>query len=493
MGDKREELLRQLWTAQDEAYDLMCEYDSLPHHYGENILYQAEGHIIDLIAAYPGITITDLGNILKKTPSACSQIVRKLKEKGWVEQTRNRDNNRQFNLKLTESGQKVYEDHLEFNRYCQAETYGLAFASYFVSVFTGLAEYQLWIAALLIVIFFAISIKGTKAMATITTIITASLLISIVVFLAAGLPQVQPGYFSNADGQFFSGGFGGLIGAIAMMSFACQGTTMAPVSVMPATKKPRKTIPIGILLICLTVAVVYALMSIVAAGVLPVEQVAGENLSLVAQTIFSPTMFNIFILGAACCAIMSSLASGMTMLRYPLLAVAEDGWLPKIFAKTTSSGYPYMMMGFFLVFSIVPLFTGLSVDALISLLMIISMVMNAYMNISMIKLVKRYPEQWKKATLHMPTPIFNCLCIIGTVCALAVSYYLFKDLSVGSMVFCVVLLVVMMGLAQLRLRTGAVKKEDLLAKRERIAAAALAATAAEEAEELREAKAAKAV
>ena len=41
MGDKREELLRQLWTAQDEAYDLMCEYDSLPHHYGENILYQA--------------------------------------------------------------------------------------------------------------------------------------------------------------------------------------------------------------------------------------------------------------------------------------------------------------------------------------------------------------------------------------------------------------------------------------------------------------------
>ena len=47
MGDKREELLRQLWTAQDEAYDLMCEYDSLPHHYGENILYQAEGHIPD--------------------------------------------------------------------------------------------------------------------------------------------------------------------------------------------------------------------------------------------------------------------------------------------------------------------------------------------------------------------------------------------------------------------------------------------------------------
>ena len=369
-------------------------------------------------------------------------------------------------------------------------SYGLAFASYFTSVFTDLAPYQNLIAIALIVLFFALSVRGTKALATITTIITATLLVSVVIFVVVGLPKVQPGYFSNADGQFFSGGFGGLIGAIAMMSFACQGTTMAPVSVMPVTKKPRKTIPLGILLICVTVAAVYALMSVVAAGVLPVEQVAGQNLSLVAQTIFSPTLFAIFILGAACCAIMSSLASSMTMLRYPLLSVAEDGWLPKVFKKTTKSGYPYVVMGLFFVFTIVPIFTGLSVDALISLVMIISMVMNAYMNISMIKLIKEYPEQWKKSTLHMPTPLFNCLCVIGTVCACAVAFYLFKDLSTTSMILCVVLLVVMVGIAQIQLRTGMVKKEDLLAKRAKIAADALAATEADEAEEAREAAAA---
>ena len=125
MEQQREALLGQIWAAQDEAYDLMYEYDSLPHRYGAHILYQSEAHIIDLIGEHPEITVTELAAILKKTPSACSQIVRKLKEKGWVEQTRNRDNNRQFNLKLTESGQKVYEDHLEFTRYCQAETFGL--------------------------------------------------------------------------------------------------------------------------------------------------------------------------------------------------------------------------------------------------------------------------------------------------------------------------------------------------------------------------------
>ena len=117
--NSREAYLNKIWETQDEAYDLMCEYDSLPHFYGENILYQAEGHIIDLIALHPGITVTELANILKKTASNCSQIVRKLRAKGWVEQTRNKTNNRIYNLSLTESGQHVFQDHVAFSQKCQ--------------------------------------------------------------------------------------------------------------------------------------------------------------------------------------------------------------------------------------------------------------------------------------------------------------------------------------------------------------------------------------
>ena len=42
MEQQREALLGQIWAAQDEAYDLMYEYDSLPHRYGAHILYQSE-------------------------------------------------------------------------------------------------------------------------------------------------------------------------------------------------------------------------------------------------------------------------------------------------------------------------------------------------------------------------------------------------------------------------------------------------------------------
>ncbi len=121
----REEILQELWLAQDEAYDLMYEYDTLPHHYGANVLYQAEGTIINLIGRTPGVTITDLAAMLKRTPSACSQIVRKLRDKGWVAQTRNEQNNRQYNLSLTESGREVFDAHLQFNLDCQKEMFAM--------------------------------------------------------------------------------------------------------------------------------------------------------------------------------------------------------------------------------------------------------------------------------------------------------------------------------------------------------------------------------
>ena len=123
MSKKREELLEQIWAAQDTAYDLMSEYDSLPHSYGENVLYQAEAHLIDRIALHPGVTVTDLANMVRKTPSACSQLVRRLRDKGWVEQVRNTANNRQVMLRLTPAGEHVYRDHAAFDKQCQALTF----------------------------------------------------------------------------------------------------------------------------------------------------------------------------------------------------------------------------------------------------------------------------------------------------------------------------------------------------------------------------------
>ena len=118
--ENREKILNEIWKVQDEAYALMRSYDDIPHNYGESSLYQVEGEFIDIIAENPGITITEISERVGNTTSAASQIVRKLRKKGMLIQVRDEQNNRKYNLLLTDIGKKVYEGHQLFTKECKA-------------------------------------------------------------------------------------------------------------------------------------------------------------------------------------------------------------------------------------------------------------------------------------------------------------------------------------------------------------------------------------
>ena len=102
----------------------MSEYDSLPHSYGENVLYQAERRISSTGSPFtPASPSPTLQIWCAKRPAPCSQLVRRLRDKGWVEQVRNTANNRQVMLRLTPAGEHVYRDHAAFDKQCQALTF----------------------------------------------------------------------------------------------------------------------------------------------------------------------------------------------------------------------------------------------------------------------------------------------------------------------------------------------------------------------------------
>lgn len=305
--------------------------------------------------------------------------------------------------------------------------YAIAMVDYASMVFPGILPYTKMIEILLVILFFAATIKGSKFIASLTSVMTIILLASIALFVIMGLPKVRPGYFSGEG--FFLNGAGGFFLGIAVMSFACSGTTLVPVSFMEVTKNPKKTIPIGIVLITITVGIVYGLMGIVASGVLPVEQVADKNLSVVAAEIFPNWLWIVFVLGGAVCAIATSMSSGIAMLRYPTYRVAEDGWLPAFFKKTTKSGYPWVIQLLFFLVSILPILLDFDADAIVTMVMFPTMLMNIYLNLALIKLVKKYPERWEKSVFHMPNWIFNVISVLAAFSALMVGVTLFITLS----------------------------------------------------------------
>lgn len=124
-GEKmeREKALKEFWKESTKLVSIMSEFDGEQHLYGDNLMYQIEGSVIDLIAENPGINITEISAEIRRTISACSKFIKKFVDNGWVEQTRNPYNKRVFNLSLTPEGMEVYNARRVFNEKCQQIIY----------------------------------------------------------------------------------------------------------------------------------------------------------------------------------------------------------------------------------------------------------------------------------------------------------------------------------------------------------------------------------
>lgn len=109
-----------------KQFDLGCkyvnDYNALLHDYNGVVLYQAESQFLNAIGKNPGITVTELALFFDKTASACSQLMRRMKNKGWLFQQRNKDNNREYKLFLTAEGERIYHNHQEFEDRCYHRT-----------------------------------------------------------------------------------------------------------------------------------------------------------------------------------------------------------------------------------------------------------------------------------------------------------------------------------------------------------------------------------
>lgn len=356
---------------------------------------------------------------------------------------------------------------------------GLAFAMYAMSiveyastVFPGIAAYSQLIAFVIVTLFFATTMLGSKFMGKFNLIMVAVMIVSIAVYILVGLPQVN--YTSLVPGEnYFLGGPSGFIMALAIMSFACQGATM-PVALTPDTRDPKHTLPKAILIAAAAVMGIYCLIATVTAGVLPIETVANKNLGVVAREIFPYPVFVIFILGGACFAIATSLYGAIASIQHPLLATVQDGWLPAVLGKKTKGGYPWVMMLILYLIATVPIWIDMGLNELISLLMIPIMIINLINNALMFKLIKKYPDAWKTGFFRIPKWLFSVIIILSVFSDILISVALFTTLNPGDQYFIAIMLVLLFIYSYFRIKIGKVNLQDIERIRQEAEAAAYA-------------------
>ncbi len=344
--------------------------------------------------------------------------------------------------------------------------YGLNAIVYLASVIQPIAPYTKTLGIAVLVIAYILSAFDAKSISKVQDFMTIVMIAALAAFIGCGIAKVDFSSLSPFVDGFFLGGGNGFISASALMGYACMGASLTTVSLAQVTKDARHTIPKFTLIASVAVMLTYVLMAVVAVGVLPIEQVAGQTLSVVAEVIFNSLFFKLFIIGGAVFALLTSLCSGLVMLRYGLEAVAKDNWFPSVMNRTLKNGYPVVLMAINLVLGFVAIIFDLSMDDLVSLLQIPNAPLYLVATFACFSLPKKYPNLWKKNFFHMPMPLFYGL--MG-LCVAACGYYLYSYVITLSTQFYIaggVYIVLMYLYCYWRVKSGAVDKEGFERKRD---------------------------
>lgn len=169
----------------------------------------------------------------------------------------------------------------------------------------------------------------------------------------------------------------------------------------------------------------------------------------------------------------SSFPTVLAMIREPLSHMADDGWLPGPFRKKSTDGYPYFCFLLVYIIALIPILTGMSVDNAITMLMIPTMLINAYLNVACMIIPKKYPEQFAKRAIRFPVWLYNACSILGGFCAIVIAITLFKGLTAKNAIVAACIVIIPLIFSALALKRKSVDAKVLDERKAEIVKAAL--------------------
>jgi APA family basic amino acid/polyamine antiporter len=286
--------------------------------------------------------------------------------------------------------------------------FAITFATYACSLIPGMN--QTFVAFGILTLCYVMNLVGVDMAAKLQNILVAVLIAALAMFIILGLPKVDWSVF-RAEKAFMPNGFINFLTASSLLTFATGGAEFLS-ELGGEMKNPGRDLPRAMIGSTIFVAVIYALIGIVAVGVLPVDQVAGQSLVLVASAVLPKPLYVFFIVGGGMFAVASTLNATFTWCTKGLLIAAEEGWLPKQAASLTKRGTPWVLLTVFYIVGVVPVLTGIDIATIamlgngVSLIYVMFPIFTGYL------IYKKNPDAMKKTTFRISRPI---LAILTTV------------------------------------------------------------------------------
>ena len=301
---------------------------------------------------------------------------------------------------------------------------GTSFASYLASI----VQINETIAAVgILTILYLLNLFGLKSAAKIQNLLTILLIIALLSFVILGIPKVNFSYVLQKE-IMFTTGWEGMVDAISVVIFGVGGAFML-IESGSHIQNPQKLIPRTIFLVTFLIGgVFFGSIGLVASGILPIEQVANQPLTLVAKEIYVNSFgFAIFIIGGALLAIITTANASYSWYYNAVLKGCTDGWFPKSWGKKNKYGTPYILLTIFWLIGIVPILLGMDIQLLSRLSSGLTLASLIIPGLGILSLPKKYPEQWKASKFYMSETMLKICLVFSDSILLYFIYRNFKS------------------------------------------------------------------
>ena len=309
------------------------------------------------------------------------------------------------------------------------------------------------IAAACIILFYFINFFGVDAMAKAQNFMSALLLVVLFWFTVRGFPKIQPGFFGEG---FMTNGFKGLFAASTLLTYALLGGT----GVMPYSadaKNPKRDLPLAAAISTIAVAVLFAFMGAVCAGVLPIEQVANQTLSMVARHILTYPEYVVFMVGGALFAAATTLNGTIGSVAKSTVMMSYDGWLPRSMAVLHPKyNTPWKWQIFYFIMTMLPLILNFNISQVTDITLLGSYTLTCINIWGLLKMPKMFPKQWEESMFHMPNGVFYVLMWICLAASVSNVWGMITSSTIENIIINVAVMVAGLAFSLIRWNSGKV-------------------------------------
>lgn len=299
--------------------------------------------------------------------------------------------------------------------------FAITFATYAGDLFPGVNTTV--VAFGILTLCYIMNIMGVEMAAKLQNILVIVLVAAMALFIVFGMPKVDWSAFAGMD-KIMPNGFISFLTGASLLTFATGGAEFLS-ELGGEMKNPGRDLPRAMIGSTLLVAVIYAFIGIVAAGVLPIDEVAGQSLSLVAKAIFPKPLYLFFIVGGGMFAVASTLNATFTWCTKGLLIASEEGWLPKQAAYISKRGTPVVLLTIFYIVGAIPILTGLDIEVIsrlgngLSLIYVLFPIATGYL------IYKKNPKAMEETSFKIgktPLMILTTVALAGYVMAAILNF-----------------------------------------------------------------------